>query len=563
MKAIHWLPLLTGCLINTDLYQERLDELSGDGLEDDVPTDTSADPHTGDTGKRDQDGDGYRRPQDCNDEDPTIHPGACEICENDLDENCDGEKPIYCRPRLQEGFVLDEQHARYLDGGAAYDIAGISVSSAGDFDGNGELDVIVGASHADPQERPRAGAAYLLRAPYTQSDLVSASVSFVGASSNERAGVAVGSVDINVDGRDDLLIGAKGYDGEDGNMGAVYLVYGRDVMALGEYELSVEGAVWLGEAGSMAGNAVTGVPDMDSQGGPEVAVAAEEAAQQQGAVSVIPGGEMVNYGAGTTRPLQDIDTALLGDTKGDRLGSSLSAATDIDGDGLGDLVIGAQGRDASTGAGYLWLGDPLLFNGVSLPVSEGADRMLVGERPGDRAGSAVSAGDFDGDGLSDVVVGARNHVASPLAAGGAVYVVTWDQLESPLLEDEAPLAYANAKLIGEGLGDRVGQAVAAVGDLDCDQVGDLVIGGDGYDGGRGIAYVVFGPIEGDRLLASDAGVVRLEGTVGSNDALGASLAALGDLDGDGCRDFAVGAYRYDGDIDTISRGRVWIVFGTL
>jgi hypothetical protein len=562
LSGLPWLVLLqAGCLINTRLYEERLAELSEDEAPDDTPTDTLPETaETGHTGLVDEDGDGFYPPQDCNDSNPAVHPGACDACKDGLDQNCDGEPNSWCHAPMDPVLYDLYLHGYHVDGIAAYDNAGLAIASAGDFDGDGDPDVLVGAPHADPDGVPRAGSAYVLKTPFPPTTVDVGGFSFHGESPDDRAGVAVGSMDINNDGYVDALIGAEGYDGDLGDMGAVYLVYGDPNLVEGDYALAQQGVLWVGEAGSRTGNAVVGVRGMDPILGDVVAVAAEEAGQQKGAVILVPGDTQYSG----THSLGVIGVEIVGEAAGDRFGSSLADASDIDGDGLGDLVIGAQGsavRGEGSGAAYLWFGAPLFM--LQGPEAGQADWVIEGESAGDRAGSAVSAGDLDEDGYSDAVIGARNHVGGPSVAGGAVYVLTQSQLGQE--GDRVGLENADAKLFGEHLGDRVGQSVSVVGDLNCDGVGDLVIGGDGYDAGRGAAYIVLGPVQGDRLLETDESVIRMYGRLGSSDALGASIAAMGDLDHDGCRDFGLSAYRYEVPTAvpaTPNQGRVWFVFGS-
>lgn len=545
-----WLP---ACLVNTDLYERRLDVLS---QEPEPGTDTDTDPETGDTlptgdtGSNDRDGDGFPRPKDCDDTDPTIHPNACEICSDGVDQNCGWGDGI-CHPQLGSGYVLAED-GQWIDGVSALDNAGLSFASAGDFDGNGLPDVIVGASLADPYDRQRAGSAYLMLSPFPGT-LLLADARFDGAAEDDRAGVSVSALDIDLDGLDDLLISAKRRDETAHNQGVIYLVYGRpDPMPLFN-DLETVAARWLGEAETETGNLVVALSDVDTLPGGDVAIAAEHTGGQRGAVSVVSGGSSA-YLVGESYPLVSIGAGIIGEHPGDRLGSALAGAEDIDGDGLGDILIGAQsasdaGSDA--GAALIWTGSPAMLSGAVFSAADAPYRLL-GEAPGDHAGSSVASADIDGDGFSDAIIGARSRGS----ASGAVYVVT--DLSSPLTLD---LAFADARLLGEEEGARAGQSVAAVGDLDCDDAQDIVIGADGYSSDQGIAYVVFGPVVGDRLLASDPTVLALYGTEGDTDSLGTHVAPLGDLDRDGCDDFGLSAHRY-GEEPNEARGRVWIILGT-
>lgn len=559
-----WVPLMaSGCLVNGALYREQaallveLDTDSDTGVAPDTDSDTGNTPPTGETGgPPDQDRDGFDALSDCNDTDATVFPGACEVCGDDIDQDCYPDEPV-CHPTLDGVYDL-ETNAVGLSGVTAQDYAGIAVASAGDVNGDGLGDLLVGASTANPGGIVKAGSAYLLLAPVANLSLGSASGRYDGIGTDDRAGVAVAGLDFDTDGYSDLVIGSKQHDEGSVDQGAVYLVYGREASPSAFNPLDEAGVMLLGDLGSEAGGTLASAPDLDGEPGADLIVGGEHYDDDRGLVWMIPG-RVTPYPAGTNQLLSNLGARIAGERSDDNFGSSLDDGGDIDGNGVNEILIGAlnePGESTFGGAGYVVFGGPALTRGNIISAAD-ADYKLLGEQSLDHAGSAVSGGDIDGDGLSDVVIGARGH--SVVELEGAVYVLTADTLLSVPSGSSIQLGLADARILGEGVGHRLGQAVSVVGDANCDGAADLLIGADQYGGGAGAAYLVFGPIDGDVDL-EDEQVVRMYGTPGSDDSLGAYLNGAGDVDHDGLADLIIGAYK--GGESPAQAGKVWVVFGS-
>ena len=289
-------------------------------------------------------------------------------------------------------------------------------------------------------------------------------------------------------------------------------------------------ARWTGEtAGDGAGTAVAGAGDMNNDGTMDLLIGAPTGADG----SIWPGVAYLIYGPTSGQhDLGGADLILVGAADGDLLGCSLAPASDLDGDGVGEVWVGASGQDgAATDAGavYLFSSDLVIANPAS------ATATLYGESANDAAGSSIAAaGDVDGDGYDDLLVGSPNE-SSVERAVGAVYLVWGPVSGTWSLGDAARIFY------GDQRGDTAGSAVAGGSDLDGDGLTDVLASApEEASGGRnaGAIYVLLGPTTGATSL--DQGDYILYG-VDASDTAGTALATGGDVDGDGYDDFLVGA----------------------
>lgn len=247
----------------------------------------------------------------------------------------------------------------------------------------------------------------------------------------------------------------------------------------------------------------------------------------------------------------------------DRAGSAVTAAGDVNGDGLADLLIGAPQADpegrADAGCAYVLLGSAHAPLNVELADLDGTNGFtLVGEAADYRCGAAVAgAGDVNGDGLADLLVGAENASPGGQTDCGRVYLVYGATARVARIDLGALNGTNGMVLTGEDAYDGTGHAVAGLGDFNGDRLADLLIGAynapDFWSPGR--AYVVFGSTNRAAALSLSMlngtnGVVLL-GT-GSFGQAGSAVAGA-DLNGDGRADAVVGAPNLD---------RCYVIFGT-
>lgn len=403
--------------------------------------------------------------------------------------------------------------------------------ATGDVNGDGVTDVLVGVPF-DDAGAPNAGAAYLFLGPVdADRSLADADATLVGTAPGDWAGFAVALADADGDGGDEAVVGAPL---RDGGSGGVYLVddpSGR--VALGD------APAVSGPAGGQLGRAVAGAGD--AGGGPDAAGSGETvlagapgARESAGAVFLLTAAAFGADGTGgdTATASSAAAATYRGASAGDRAGWSL-AAGDVDGDGRAEPLVGARSADGGAGAVYVLADAGERAGGDGRTRSLAAAATVVAGPPGGAAGWSLAAGDVDGDGVADVLVGAPQ-----AGAGGAAYVVAGGDLPA-----RAALANATPVFEGRVAGDRAGWAVAA----GCEGDGGGADEGGPADAG---ADVLVGAPHADAAAPDSGAVYRVapDGSVAATYAgeragewAGYRLATGGDATGDGTVDVVVGA----------------------
>ncbi len=476
-----------------------------------------------------------------------------------------------------------------LDGGAENDYSGWSVSAAGDVNGDGFDDLIVGAALADPNGTS-SGSSYVV---FGRAGGFAASINLGaldgtdgfrldGSAAYDFSGFSVsGAGDVNGDGFDDLIIGAPYADPNDFFSGASYVVFGKaggfaPSIALGTLD-GTNGFRLDGVAGyDVSGYSVSGAGDVNGDGFDDLIVGAPKAhtnGSSSGATYVVfgkAGGFAPSIQLGS---LDGTDGFRLdGAATGDASGMSVSGAGDVNGDGFDDLIIGAPNADAngsSGGSSYVVFGKAGGFApSIQLGSLDGTDGFrLDGAATGDASGMSVSgAGDVNGDGFDDLIIGAELANSNAVDSGSSYVVFGKAGGFAPSIQLGSLDGTDGFRLDGLTFSEHSGNSVKAAGDVNGDGFADLIVGAvlaDPNGSDSGASYVVFGKAGG---FAAAIDLHTLDGTNGfqihgaaAGDRSGYSVSGAGDVNGDGFDDLIVSARQ--ADPNGPDSGASYVIFG--
>ena len=445
------------------------------------------------------------RPGDCDDAHDSVYPGSTEHCYYGLDSDCTSGKD-YCATGLDEAYGT-------LRGGGESRFMGRSVAGVGDINGDGLPDAIVRDDDYG----------YVLFGPI-KGDVGRTSV--VVVSSSEASVSAFESVgDLDGDGQGDFVVGVQSDSTQGSNSGAAHVVLGPIVGSFSVEEVSV--SVLLGDTENRAGRHVGAVGDMDGDSIPEFAVSGRITGDADyGLVWV--------YSGSPDAGAQSLSDAPVRVRVDDQFRAVGSGGGDTDGDGLTELLFWSHDNGKSA----------MLFDGTHAGAVSGtdADNTLNSQ---DRMDDAVSGGDVNQDGYEDLLF-AVDHDA---------YLLYGPFAGSVDIESEG---------LRVGMAGRAyyfdGPTIANAGDVNGDGHIDLVQGvwQDADAGERaGAAYVYFGPFTADQRSSWPHG--KFVGEASYEEA-GTSVAAMGDMDGDGFDDLLIGADFFNSSAASYD-GAAYLVLG--
>jgi hypothetical protein len=455
---------------------------------------------------------------------------------------------------------------------------GVSVASAGDVNGDGYSDVVIGANFLDNGETNEGGA-FLF--PGAASGLGAAPALTVESDqASAQFGISVASAgDVNGDGYSDIVVGAPSFDNGETDEGRAFVYLGSASGPSATPAWTAEG----NQANANFGNCVASAGDVNGDGYSDVVVGANlylgsasglstTPAWTSGAVGssvasagdvngdgysdVVTGsllhsnGQMLEGGAflflGSSSGLKPVpDWAVESNQGNSFFGQSVASAGDVNGDGYSDVVVGApsfNNGQTFEGRTYLYFGGA---GGLSLTPAWTAESNQTGAFFGY---SVASAGDVNGDGYSDVVVGARQFANGETREGSAfLYLGSATGLST------APAWTAEGNQLSAWFGFSVGSA----GDVNGDGYSDVVVGAVNLTNGEtneGRALLYLGSASGLSLAPSWTNEANQ-----ANAAFGWSVASAGDINGDGYSDVVVGAYGFTNG--EAGEGRVLLFLG--
>ena len=502
---------------------------------------------------------------DCDDTDPNISPLAQEDCTTTVDEDCDGTQnsldPTVLEPKScllfytdfdQDGFGSNEDMVCACQADEIY-----SLLVSGDC--NDQL------SSVNPDQNEICGDGWDNNCDdsangcgYTNDDVLSEDVSIVGSMSQAYSGSQVGLAPLLPDANTSVLV----YNSRPNGLNHIDLFDAdtlwsdQEVVSVMDSVASVTGSTLFNFGAMFATGDVTGdqvvdlivsasdlsVDDQDSIGGWYLfegpirgvrstgsalvsAVGANAEDEMGTALSIVgtdvwagaPGSDQGALDAGVVEMWSSegvLNGQIFGNEPSMRFGSSISRSADVNGDGLADVAVGAPGANSNKGAvGIFWNASEMTAQNAL-----DADAFWNGVIVDGQVGSQVQmVGDVTGDGYGDVLMAAPNVSMLYIVDGG---------IEGPNVVDNAM-----ATIQGD-VGSALGTAVAHVGDINGDQISDIVTG----DYLTSSIHIVYGPIQG---VISAEDIVRLENR--GTDQFGASLAGGYDFTDDGVLDFVVGA----------------------
>ena len=435
----------------------------------------------------DDDGDGFTEEEgDCNDINIEVYPGATETCLDNIDSDCDGTDSF----GTCEGTIGNDDFTIFGD--ASSDRLGQALSYAGNITGDSAADIVLGSRWNGLEN----GVVYVFEGASMLSGSRSASgaeITITGSNA-ERFGYSVAggtallggiSGDFNGDGNDDLLVGAPNADVEGNAIGAAYLFYGPLTEGMTSGDASV---VFTGQANQdtenpsnhnavNTGYSVAFVGDINNDGVGDIAIgdpSKKNSGSSNGEAYLIFGradtfdsnGDTItgeysgNITLNETSWREQLGREILSDGfDREQMGGAIDAIGDVNGDGIDDLAVGA----------YRWDLDPDNQN-----QNNGAVFVWYG-------GQGIT----DGDNRSEIIVGGKLADANG-EASGAVYIMLGGAT------GVSSIGTADAKFTGAGAGNETGMTVSGMDDIDGDGFNEILVGSPKTSAEQGAIHLVYG-----------------------------------------------------------------------
>ncbi|HOK90961.1 MAG TPA: PASTA domain-containing protein, partial [Candidatus Hydrogenedentes bacterium] len=461
-------------------------------------------------------------------------PGRMELTERGIRlvaRLADARYPVTIDPLL-----MSEQWAYTGDQNGAY--VGRALARA-DVNGDGRVDLIVGAPYYDNGETDEGRVLVFYGTASGFPSVPNLTLEINVAYAN--FGTAVSSAgDVNGDGYDDVIVGASRYNNLQVQEGAAYLFLG----SASGLSASPAWQVESNQAYALLGDAVAGAGDVNGDGYDDVLVGIpsydDGSTQDVGRVQCYYGSAS---GLSTTP-----GWTVTGDRANARLGFAVSTAGDMNGDTYDDVVIGAPyytGTATQEGRIYVYYGS-------ASGLSSSSDTVEMYTAYANLGYSVAAAGDVNGDGKSDIVVGAPSSATGPMPKGYVFY--------GPITSN------VRVDIVGEQANSRFGKSVAGAGDINGDGYDDVIISAPDFlvQNPNNSSMVGVGKVYAYRGSQHGIQATVPEWTLqGSLDGLGlgAKVSGVGDVNGDGYADVLVGDPTFDARTVSTNRGRVRLFLG--
>lgn len=483
--------------------------------------------------------------QDCDDSDVQSNPTMAEICGDGVDNNCDGDTTASTCDATQT--LAD--WATFSATGDDASFFGRQVRAAGSVV-SGQQSVVVSANRADTNGLADNGAIYFYDTTQILSgtgDTSTATASVHGSVAGDMFGtivagmnpfVGVSSADVNGDGIADLAVSATQADINGNKSGSVYIFHGGFT---GDVDADTQAdAILLGETNANQAGFDLSFIDANGDGNTDLLVGAP----YNSTLASLGGAAYLVNGPMTSGDLNvQAAATFYGENASDYAGTAVENAGDLNGDGIDDLAISAYRADPidpqSMGeidaAGIVYIFTSAVSGVTSL---DDADLKLYGDVFNAYAGRDLHrAGDVNGDGLTDFMVGARSRPTN-----GSVFLVSG----STALPSEMWLQDATARLDGNTYQAEFGKSAADLGDINGDGFDDIAVGSKKEDVSEvdsGAVHIYYGPLTGI-YEGGDYHAIMKGVTAGAE--AGVSIANVGDVDGSGANDLLVGSFKDGG-----------------
>lgn len=436
---------------------------------------------------------------------PNRNPAAEDVCDNGIDDDCDG---------VVDNCGLADPDTTILADGTMTQLGYSGTVAVGDVNGDGVADLQAGSIYAFPDARPPLGAVFLLEGPAPRGTIDARDLATITGVPH-LIGWAVAAGDHDLDGVDDILASSADID-------RAFLFLGPTTGSRAVQD--ADAVLAVGGLTHLIGGPVALLGDADGDAHPDVAFATPHVEPEARAYVVA--------GPLSGRVDLDTDATYTFTTTDARLGISLPRVGDLTGDGVDEIAIGDD-VFSFTELEAIHFVEGGIAPGTYDPASMAWATLSPEERSSELAVCGLVAADYDGDGALDLLVGDSDANSSTGEYSGVVY-----GLLGPF--SGGAFSTSSADVRWEATEDwiRLGTAVAA-GDIDADGALDVVMGAPHANGNYGGAFVQRGSTTG----TVDVGTLSAFTPPGYLDELGSSIVVVPDWTGDGAPEIAIGATR--------------------